>query len=160
MTLSTKQRERLAFLIRVVQKESKYLQATDHRLFETPFTLSEVAELETNQDLAERVEAFVGRFGRLQDLLGDKLLPMLLTLLGESVSVAIDNYDKAERLGFINSVDEWMGMRQLRNQMVHEYIEDSHILIDALNSGHAHVADLVDSANKMLKEIENRNFLH
>lgn len=45
----------------------------------------------------------MGRFGRLQDTLGDKLLPLLLSLLGEKVSSAIDNLDRAERLGFIES---------------------------------------------------------
>jgi len=42
-------------------------------------------------ELAEQVEAFVSRFGRLQDNLGDKLLPELLTALGEKTSVVIDH---------------------------------------------------------------------
>ena len=67
------------------------------------------------------MEAFVSRFGRLQDTLGDKLLPQLLSALGEKISAVIDNFDRAEQLGLIASADEWMTMRSLRNQMVHEY---------------------------------------
>jgi len=64
----------------------------------------QVALLETDVELAERVEAFVGRFGRLQDNLGDKLLPLLLLALGEKATSAIDNFDLAERLGFLKSL--------------------------------------------------------
>jgi len=35
--------------------------------------------------LAERLDAFAARFARLQDTAGDKLLPALLTWLGEPV---------------------------------------------------------------------------
>ncbi len=45
--------------------------------------------------------------------------------------------DKAEKFGFIASADGWMEMRRLRNQMVHEYIEDLAVLASALRSGHA-----------------------
>ena len=74
--------------------------------------------------LAERLDAFVARFGRLQDTVGDKLLPSLLMALAEPVGPAIDNLDKAEKFGWIESTEDWMEMRRLRNQMVHEYIED------------------------------------
>lgn len=63
----------------------------------------------------------MGRFARLLDTVGDKLLPVLLTALGEASAEAIDNLDRAEHLGFIVSTDEWMTLRILRNQMVHEY---------------------------------------
>jgi hypothetical protein len=58
---------RLQFLVRVVRKECKHLNTTDQRLFGSQFTLEQATRLEEDTDLAERVEAFVGRFGRLQD---------------------------------------------------------------------------------------------
>lgn len=73
---------RLQFLVRVVRKESQHLASTDQRLFHAPFDIEQVKQLETNLELSERVEAFVSRFGRLQDTIGDKLLPTLLILLG------------------------------------------------------------------------------
>jgi uncharacterized protein with HEPN domain len=113
-------------------------------------------DLETNIELAERVEAFVARFGRLQDTLGDKLLPTLLKALGEKTGAVIDNLDRAERLGFISSVDDWLTIRKLRNQMVHDYIEDLVVLTDALTTGHSYVSQLTQSARKMITEIEGR----
>ncbi len=147
---------RLAFWVRVVQKESAHLQTTDERLFAAPFTLERATRLEIDPDLAERVEAFVGRFGRLQDTLGDKLLPAVLSLLGERIGPAVDNLDGAERLGLVDSVDDWLAMRQLRNQMVHEYIEDPAILMSALNTGHAFVPSLLKVAERLIEEVDRR----
>ncbi|MEQ1591134.1 MAG: hypothetical protein ABL892_01980 [Thiobacillaceae bacterium] len=149
---------RLQFLIRVVRKECLHLAATDLRLFENTFTLAQAKQLETNPDLAERVEAFVGRFGRLQDTLGDKLLPLLLTALGEKPAAVIDNLDRAERLGLIGSTDEWMTIRNLRNQMVHEYVEDPVVLTSALQSGHAFTSTLIAAADTMIAKAEQRGW--
>ena len=159
MTLEPKMILRLQFLSRVVRKECQHLVITNSRLFNDIFTLEQVKQLESDIELAEQVEAFIGRFGRLQDTLGDKLLPQLLMALGERTASAIDNFDLAERLGFINSVNEWMTMRNLRNQMVHEYIEDPVLLANALQLGHLFVPNLIIAADKMLAEIEQRGWM-
>jgi hypothetical protein len=158
MTLEPKIEMRLQFLIRVVRKECKHLITTDQRLFGGLFTLAQAIRLEDDPDLAERVEAFVGRFGRLQDTVGDKLLPLLLAALGEKSAATIDNLDQAERLGLLKSADEWMTMRSLRNQMIHEYVEDPVVLANALQSGHAFVPALVAAAGNMSAEIERRGW--
>ena len=158
MTLEPRIAMRLKFLVRVVRKECQHLTTTDHRLFGKLFTLEQAGRLESDVDLAEQVEAFVGRFGRLQDTVGDKLLPLLLDALGEKSSVVIDNLDRAERLGFIGSADEWMTIRNLRNQMIHEYVEDPVVLITALQTGHAFVLTLIGAANNMIAEIERRGW--
>lgn len=158
MTLQPGVALRLQFLARVVRKECIHLTTTDQRLFGNLFTLEQAARLEADPDLAERVEAFVGRFGRLQDTVGDKLLPLLLDALGEKTSAAIDNLDRAERLELLHSADEWMTMRNLRNQMVHEYVEDMVVLSSALQTGHAFVPALIATANKMLAEIGRRGW--
>jgi hypothetical protein len=158
MTLEPGIALRLIFLARVVRKECQHITTTDQRLFGTTFTLEQTARLESDIDLAERVEAFVGRFGRLQDTVGDKLLPLLLDALGEKTSAVIDNLDRAERLGLIESADEWMTIRNLRNQMVHEYVEDPVVLTSALQTGHAFVPALIAAANKMIAEIESRGW--
>ncbi len=156
MTLEPRVLSRLLFLARVVRKECRHLLATDRRLFESGFGPEQISRLDADPDLAERVEAFVSRFGRLQDTLGDKLLPLLLTVLGERPSVAVDNLDCAERLDLIDSADEWMAMRKLRNQMIHEYVEDPVVLGSALQSGHVFVPALVAVAEKMLGEAGRR----
>ena len=98
--------------------------------------------------LAERLDAFVSRFGLLQDTVGDKLIPALLSALAEPVGPVAENLDRAERFGFIESADTWLASRKLRNQMVHEYIEDLTVLSSALRSGHAFVPLLVAAARR------------
>ena len=159
MTLEPERAARLQFLVRVVRKECAHLATTDQRLFAEPFTLVHAEKLATDVDLAERVEAFVGRFSRLQDTVGDKLLPQLLSALGERPGAAIDNLDQAERLGLIASADEWMIIRKLRNQMIHEYVEDLAVLVSALQTGHTYAPTLLRSAEAMIGEIERRGWV-
>jgi hypothetical protein len=149
---------RLAFLTRVVTKESRHLLTTDRRLFDQPFTPERAAQLESVPELAERVEAFVGRFGRLQDTVGDKLLPALLAVLGETPGAAIDNLDRAERLGWLDSSDTWMAMRKLRNQMIHEYVEDPVVLASALATAHEYVQTLISVAERLAEETRRRGW--
>lgn len=158
MTLAPAAIERLRFLARVAAKEARYLVLTTERLFASPFTPERVATLETTPDLAERVDAFVSRFGRLQDTLGDKLLPVLLTALGEKTGAVIDNLDRAERLGLIPSAEQWMEMRKLRNQMVHDYVEDAVVLADALETAHGFVPVLIGVADRLRGEIAGRGW--
>jgi hypothetical protein len=141
--------ERLRFLAETVLAEAELLQGTDTRLFAMPMTPQRAESLRADQDLAERVDAFVARFGRLQDTLGDKLLPRLLEWLAEPVGPAIDNLARAERLGLIGSGEAWIEARQLRNYMIHEYVRDSAALASALQRGHGAVELLTQAARQM-----------
>lgn len=69
MKLDTGLQRRLGFLCRVVQKEAHYLQETDARLFAEPLAAEALQRIASDPVLAERLDAFVSRFGRLQDTL-------------------------------------------------------------------------------------------
>jgi hypothetical protein len=148
--LQQAQHERLAFLCRITQKEIQHLLDTDRRLFADLFTIEAAQKIEVDPILAERLDAFVSRFRRLQDNIGDKFLPQLLMAVAEKPGAAIDNLDRAERLGWIESAETWLVIRKLRNQMVHEYIEDLAILTSALQAGHQHVNTLVKAGEHMI----------
>jgi hypothetical protein len=96
-----------------VLAEAQHLLTTNGRLFELPITAQRAESLRTDVELSERTDAFVARFGRLQDTLADKLLPALLDWLAEPVAAAIDNLNRAERLGWIESVETWTEVRRL-----------------------------------------------
>lgn len=149
--------ERLFFLAQVIQKESDHLLFTANRLFKgSEVTETRVREWTQDADMAERLDAFVARYSRLQDTLGDKLIPQLLLFLGEDLGPAVDNLDKAERFGWIQSTDEWFTHRKLRNQMIHDYIDDPRILADALDAGRLWVEPMVEVAAKLIEEIDVR----
>lgn len=137
-------RERLAFLLETVVLEAEHLQATDQRLFAEPFTPQRAATLRDDALLAERLDAFIARFARLQDTSGDKVLPALLSRLGEPVASVLDNLDRAARLGLLAQTSEtWIAARTLRNLMVHEYIRHPERLAEAVNRAHEAVPMLV-----------------
>jgi hypothetical protein len=152
------QRERLVFLCRIVRKEIVHLETTFTRLFPGGQALrpDQVQALLLAPELSEMLDAFVARFSRLQDTVGDKLLPALLLLSGESIGPSLDCLNKAEKFGWMESVDEWVGYRALRNQMIHEYIEDVHVLANALNGGRSFVPRLVHTSSRIVHETEQR----
>ncbi len=147
---------RLHFLVEVVQQEIKHLQYSDKKVFASKFTEQKANKLSTDEQLAEAVEAFGSRFGRLQDTVGDKLLPVWLKAIGEKTSAVIDNLTKAEKLGVIESSERWMEVRALRNKIVHEYIKDFRILADALQSAHEQVEFIQQCAENIIKDINQR----
>ena len=150
---------RLAFLIETVELETQHLLDTDGRLFAQAFDTDRAARLRTNIDESERTDAFVARFGRLQDTVADKLLPEFLRCLAEPVGAAIDNLDRAEKLGLLNSADDWLASRRRRNRMVHEYVRDAAALAEALNQGHALVPMLVSLGGAIAQDCRRRGLL-
>jgi hypothetical protein len=143
-------RLRLAYLCDTVVLEIRYLTHTDGLLFAQPMDEARAGGLAQDAALAERVDAFVARYARLQDTLGDKLLPLLLKLSLEPLGSALDNLIRAERLGWLPSADEWVLARRLRNEMVHEYVRSPSRLSQALQTAHQCVALLVSFAQALL----------
>lgn len=154
MNLAPETQARLAFLVRVVDKEIKHLDYADSQTFSPSLSLKAVEGLDENPGLALRLEAFTSRFCRLQDTLGDKLLPALLDALGEPVKALLINLDKAEKYGWLESGEEWLSLRQLRNKMIHEYIEDADILHSSLITAHERLDVLKKFAGNLTSQVQ------
>lgn len=115
-------------LQRVVIKERAYLIYTAEKLTQIDPQFRWLDALDQNAELTEKLDAFVSRFCRLQDTLGDKLLPVYLGMQLEPIGTVLDNLNRAEKLGLIPCVADWIEARSLRNSLVHEYIEDIDLL--------------------------------
>ena len=50
----------------------------------------------------------------------------------EKTGSQLDNLLRAEKLGWIESVQRWIELRELRNRLVHEYMESPGDLLSAL----------------------------
>jgi len=124
---------RLQHLLQVAEKEVRHLEQTTQRLSTESIDDQWVADLENQPDLAERIDAFVARFGRLQDHLGDKLTPELLRQMLETPKTVLDNLNKMEKLGLLSSMMDWAEARNLRNRLVHEYVDSSKEFAEAIN---------------------------
>lgn len=75
------------------------------------------------------------RFGKLQDAIGQRLLPAIL-LAGQEWrdnETFLDNLNRLEKLGAIPSATEWIKLRDLRNNAMHEYPDEPEINAANLN---------------------------
>lgn len=110
--------------LNVVARETRHLAYSRRRLFAQPIDADWVRGLDDSPEIAERLEAFVSRFGRMQDTMANRLLPRWLICLAEMPGSQIETLNRAERLGVIASALDWLEARQLRNRLVHEYMEN------------------------------------
>ena len=116
----------------LAHKEAAHLRYSQTTLFALPINLAWVQDLSQQPELAEKVEAFVSRFGRLQDHLGDKLLPRLAALMGENSKTLLDTLAIAEKAGWLASADAFIAARKLRNALVHETMLDAQNFLESL----------------------------
>lgn len=61
--------ENARLALELARKEAAHLRYTHRTLFAQPIDAAWVAQLSSRDDLSEKIDAFVSRFGRLQDLL-------------------------------------------------------------------------------------------
>ncbi len=144
----------LTQLVSVTTKEAKYLERTAQRLQQLHIDLNWVQSLEKNDAHSEMLDAFVARYGRLQDALGDKLLPTLLQARLEKVGTHLDNLLRAEKLGWIQSTQGWIELRELRNRLIHEYMESPNSLLEALQQALLGVEVLINAHTTMTNYVQ------
>jgi len=80
------------------------------------------------------IDAFLFRFIKIQDLMGNKLFRQVLDGIGEyqdSMSM-LDVLDRMEKLALIESADQWMEYRNLRNVLAHEYPDNEDDIIEGI----------------------------
>ena len=86
------------------------------------------------------------RFGKLQDTLALRVLPAVLDWLEEPLPPTATfpvKLQRLERLGLIPSVEQWRELRELRNQLAHEYQDAPALKAAALNRFVAGIDDLI-----------------
>lgn len=116
----------------LAERELEHLRYTYRTLYQEPIDRVWVERLAKREDLAEKIDAFVGRFGRLQDHIGEKLLPAFARLLGGQPKSLLDVMAYSERMGWVKNAEEFIGTRKLRNLLVHEYMTEPDLFLEAL----------------------------
>lgn len=124
--------ENALLALELARKEVTHLRYTQRTLFAQSIDTNWVQQLNSRDDLAEKVDAFVSRFARLQDHLGEKLIPRFAALLGEAPKSMLDVLAYAEKMQWIENAEIFIGARKLRNLLVHEYMSDAGLFLQAL----------------------------
>ena len=80
------------------------------------------------------IDQMLFRFTKLQDTLGEKVFPMVLELQAEPVKKMsfIDRLNRLEEYEILNK-DEWIALRDDRNEITHEYSYNEEDVIENIN---------------------------
>lgn len=140
--------ERFLRTLDVVRREGEHLAYSWRGLHSETVDAAWIRSLAEAPERAERLDAYVSRFGRMQDIMADKLLPQWLDALAERPGSQIDNLNRAERLGVVSSVQEWLEARKLCNRLVHEYQEDPVAFADSLKLARGYALMFMATYNK------------
>ncbi|MFM8982842.1 MAG: toxin-antitoxin system antitoxin subunit, partial [Spartobacteria bacterium] len=132
--------------------------ALDHLADKIPLS-KEVYDFLSDRDIAY-IDQIVFRFSKLQDVMGKNVFPLGLGLLGEDIPGVpfIDLLNKLESLRIIPSAARWLDLRELRNDLTHEYpdvIEDRIEALNNLNSVLAEILSVYGNIKKIVKEKSN-----
>jgi glycyl-tRNA synthetase alpha subunit len=71
----------------------------------------------------ESFEALTSRFARTSDILTQKVFKTLFILIQENIKTIIDAANLLEKLEILEKADNLLNIRELRNQIAHEYVE-------------------------------------
>ena len=115
-----------------------------------------VGRLERNPGCAEQLEAFVSRFGRMQDTMAAKLFPRWLLALAETPGSQIETLNRAERLGVLTSTERWLEARNLRHRLVHEYMTDPAMFVEDLVLAKEYSVMLIETFNRVRQDVMTR----
>jgi len=78
-------------------------------------------QLQFSDENLERFESLTGRFARLSDLLTQKIFRLIDQIDLEDVGTVRDRINRAEKKGLIESAEQFILIRELRNSIAHEY---------------------------------------
>lgn len=146
--------ENAMLALNLANKEVGHLAYTHRTLFAQNLDLQWVQMLTEREDLAEKIDAFVGRFGRLQDHIGEKLIPRFAALLGETPKSLLDVLAFAEKMGWIDNAEAFIGARKLRNLLIHEYMADAELFLESLQAADKATRMLMDVVAKITRHAE------
>lgn len=117
-----------------------HLQTTKLHLRRAKFTYHQLKQLNidknlfNNQEQIKTIDAFIFRFIKIQDFMGEKLFKSFLDSIGEyndSMSL-LDVLDRMEKLRIIHNADDWMNYRKIRNKLTHEYPHNQDEIIEGI----------------------------
>jgi len=113
--------------------------------------LDEAAYARLSMDQIQVVDQFVFRFSKIQDAMGERLFKAALELVSEEVKsrTFLDILNRLEQLGALESREQWMGLRVMRNRFAHEYDDDAVSMSEALNTAYAQAPRLKEIFDRM-----------
>ena len=104
------------------------------------------------------IDSFIYRLTKIQDKIGDKFFPEVLESLQEYKSNMsfIDVLNRLERLELIESTDEWIDFRKLRNTLTHEYPNNEDEIIEAVGQSVVAYEKVKQTYNNIIEYLKEK----
>ena len=118
--------------------------------------------LKTYQNLSDddvkTIDQYLFRFSKLQDTIGEKLFKLIIDEFVEnSFKLSfIDILNRLEKIGIISSVNDWKSLRSVRNNISHQYDDDSEEMADAINKMFAQKDVLLEIYGNIQQYYQNK----
>lgn len=104
------------------------------RVYSFPLKAADYKQLVLDIQSLAFSDQVIYRFSKLQDCMGAKLFKSLLLYQGENVNKPfLDILNQLEKMEVID-VDEWFEIRDLRNEIAHDYEDKDDVAVNLLNS--------------------------
>lgn len=116
-----------------------------------PLSAAVLANLPT--DKLAFLDMMTTRFGKLQDIIGSKIFPIILNLLEEDAVAFIDKLNKLEKLGYIDDATWWIELREIRNKIAHDYPDDHDLICSHISAVIVKAAELIEFWQKLKTKI-------
>jgi len=115
---------------------SLHAEVLDEALAEAHAWLPLSPESEIGKEMLRVLDQIAYRFGKLQDSMGEKVLPLILEMTEDPLplnATFAENLNRLERIGAIPDVQAWKRFRAIRNALAHEYPDDPELRTSAIN---------------------------
>lgn len=111
--------------------------------------------LDADSDQIRLVDQILFRFIKLQDAIGERLVPATLNALNEPHEdwPMRDRLNRLEKLGYVD-VNQWLSWREVRNRLAHEYPDQPALRFAALVAAIAAAQALVDLSEHWRARLE------
>jgi len=103
------------------------------------------------------LDAYLKRFSSIQDFLGSKIFPLLLEISGISGNKMSEVLYHIEKEQIIDSLDNWIELREIRNELEHDYpeklneaLQDLKFCIDSFTKIESYYKNTLEFANRYI----------
>ena len=127
-------------LLKIIKEIEIHLKRIDEAFKELenrhkfPLNYGEFEEILLNKVSLAFADQVIYRFSKAQDSIGAKLFKNYLLYQGENVDKPfLDILDRFEKMEILN-IDKWFLLREIRNEIAHEYEDEDEKAMEILNS--------------------------
>jgi predicted nucleotidyltransferase len=123
------------------------------------FPLSAPRYQRLSDDEVESIDQYLFRFAKLQDTLGKRVFRLIVSEYEENINqlTFIDVLNRLEKIGVLDDVTIWKKLRDIRNDISHQYDDEAQEMAEALNNIFAYKSELIGIFDKIETFVNRKN---